>query len=414
MKIRNKETGKTLEINVQPGQPMPTDAEIDQLFATQDRRDAIVAPAVAGAVERRNQANQAAIEQADPRLKAANELDTERAVDLLPVTSSIAVGPAAGVPGMLGTAARVALANPEVAGAVMGGAGPLMRGDLGGAAKGAFWGAVGGKVGGEGAAKLLKFVSRMGGGAAATTAEALAQKVAAGEMSQSEMLAALRGMSKPAAGYVENPSVAKVAKMMQPNAAPAATAAAPMTERAAAAGLSEAQATKQFTPGAESMKDIAAKVTSWRKDLGLSPGQIADSLREQYKIPVSVGKKIAQTVIDGIEGAAPNALQGPRIAVGAQNVARATGMTKEAVRRAAGPVLGEAVGEASPILPKQALQGIIDKMKSIPPAEREAYVARATSGKTQWQVENIRRTLEHLGLLLPLGAAGVAISKEGQ
>jgi pyruvate/2-oxoacid:ferredoxin oxidoreductase beta subunit len=47
-------------------------------------------------------------------------------------------------------------------------------------------------------------------------------------------------------------------------------------------------------------------------------------------------------------------------------------------------------------------------MKAMPMAEREAYVARATSGKAQWQIENIRRTLEHLGLLLPVGAAAAS------
>lgn len=102
-------------------------------------------------------------------------------------------------------------------------------------------------------------------------------------------------------------------------------------------------------------------------------------------------------------------LKGPRIEVGAQKVGREVGMTKEEVRKATGPVLDEALGEASPILPKKALYSIIDTMKKIPPAEREAYVAKATSGKAKWQIENIRRTLEHLGLLLPVGvAAGVA------
>ena len=113
--------------------------------------------------------------------------------------------------------------------------------------------------------------------------------------------------------------------------------------------------------------------------------------------------------LDKIKNAPP--LKGPRIEVGAQKVGRQVGMTKEEVRKATGPVLDEAVGEASPILPKKALTSIIDTMKAIPVAEREAYVAKATSGKAKWQVENIRRTLEHLGLLLPVGAAA---AMEGQ
>jgi len=59
------------------------------------------------------------------------------------------------------------------------------------------------------------------------------------------------------------------------------------------------------------------------------------------------------------------------------------------------------------------LQSIIDTMRKMPMAEREAYVARATSGKAKWQVENIRRTLEHLGLLVPVGVAGAAASQGG-
>jgi len=115
-----------------------------------------------------------------------------------------------------------------------------------------------------------------------------------------------------------------------------------------------------------------------------------------------------------IESGKESGLRGPRIQRGAQKVGREAGLTKEEVRRQAGPVLDEALGEASPILPKEALKSIIDKMKSIPMAEREAYVARATSGKAKWQVENIRRTLEHLGLLLPAGVAAGVIAEEGQ
>lgn len=98
-------------------------------------------------------------------------------------------------------------------------------------------------------------------------------------------------------------------------------------------------------------------------------------------------------------------MRGPRVQVGAEVVGRQQGLPKEAVRQQTGPILGEAPGEASPVLPKQPLGRIIDTLKAMPPEEREAYVAKATSGKAQWQIETLRRTLEHLGLLVPVAAA---------
>jgi hypothetical protein len=151
----------------------------------------------------------------------------------------------------------------------------------------------------------------------------------------------------------------------------------------------------------------------------LNPEQVA-AVSEQLGVPAAAS---ARTPPQDLAAALQNArrkeelraalnrsqpqspLQGPRIQIGAQRVGKGVGMTKEQVRQVAGPVLDEAQGEASPILPKQAFQNIIDTMKDMPISERESYVARATSGKTKWQVENIRRTLEHLGLLLPVGAA---------
>lgn len=102
-----------------------------------------------------------------------------------------------------------------------------------------------------------------------------------------------------------------------------------------------------------------------------------------------------------------SAMQQPRVDVGAERVGRANGMSTEQVRAQTAPILGEAQGAASPILPEKALQSIIDKMRTLPKGgpEREAYVQAATSGKAQWQIENIRRTLEHLGLLVPAAAA---------
>jgi hypothetical protein len=106
--------------------------------------------------------------------------------------------------------------------------------------------------------------------------------------------------------------------------------------------------------------------------------------------------------------ATPSPLQQPRVDVGAEKVGRGAGLTKEQVRQQTAPILGEQPGEASPILPEQALGRIVDTLKQMPPGspEREAYVARATSGKAQWQIENIRRTLEHLGLIAPLAIGG--------
>lgn len=156
--------------------------------------------------------------------------------------------------------------------------------------------------------------------------------------------------------------------------------------------------------------EIAAKILQWKTENKWSGAQIESALRNVYGISPKDGRKMIQMVM-GAQG--PSPLQAPRIQVGAQKVGRSVGMTKEQVRQAAGPVLDEALGEASPVLPKQALQSIIDTMRKMPMAEREAYVARATSGKAKWQIENIRRTLEHLGLLLPLGAVGM-VAAEGQ
>jgi hypothetical protein len=102
-----------------------------------------------------------------------------------------------------------------------------------------------------------------------------------------------------------------------------------------------------------------------------------------------------------------SAMQQPRVDVGAERVGRAQGLSKEQVRAQTAPILGEAQGAASPILPQKALNNIIDAMKALPKegGAREAYVQAATSGKAQWQIENIRRTLEHLGLLVPAAAA---------
>lgn len=156
---------------------------------------------------------------------------------------------------------------------------------------------------------------------------------------------------------------------------------------------------------------------------GLSATDRAALVKQGY--PAEVIAKIEQSagqpsIAPAVSHAAPTEaatapmqpeLQAPRVQIGAERVGRQAGMTTQDVRQAAGPVLDETRGEASPILPKDALGRIIDTLKSLPPGspEREAYVTRATSGKTKWQVENIRRTLEHLGLIVPAAVAAPSI-----
>lgn len=120
------------------------------------------------------------------------------------------------------------------------------------------------------------------------------------------------------------------------------------------------------------------------------------------------GTPLLEEALDTASG-----LKGPRIQEGAQRVGRGVGMTKEEVRTATGPLLGEKLGEASPIIPKEPWTRIVETMKALPKTggHREAYVARAAPGKNRGQMEQLRRTLEQLGLLLPIGAGGVALSE---
>jgi hypothetical protein len=94
--------------------------------------------------------------------------------------------------------------------------------------------------------------------------------------------------------------------------------------------------------------------------------------------------------------------------LGSQVVARKTGMARHEVQSDAGTILNEALGEVSPVIPADRWKDIVTKMKSLPPEERTAYVARARGVKNMAQIENLRRTLETLGLLLPLGAVAAS------
>lgn len=134
------------------------------------------------------------------------------------------------------------------------------------------------------------------------------------------------------------------------------------------------------------------------------------------KGPVSVRPTPSQAPIEAPpEAPSVSPLRQPRVDIGAEKAGRSVGMSKEAMRLETGPVLGEAPGQASPILPEKALQKIIDTMKDLPKegGAREAYVKAATSGKAQWQIENIRRTLEHLGLLVPIAAGASRLRMRG-
>jgi hypothetical protein len=94
--------------------------------------------------------------------------------------------------------------------------------------------------------------------------------------------------------------------------------------------------------------------------------------------------------------------------LGSQVVARKLGMERGQVQSDAGTILNEALGEVSPVIPADRWKDIVTKMKSLPPEERVAYVARARGVKNMAQIENLRRTLETLGLLLPLGAVAAS------
>lgn len=178
----------------------------------------------------------------------------------------------------------------------------------------------------------------------------------------------------------------------------------PRSTAATATALETAPMTESAATTAD---EIAGQILRWKNENKWSGAQIESALRNVYGISPKDGRRMIKVVL---EGQKVSPLQAERIEIGAQNVGRALGMTKEEVRKQAGPVLGEELGEASPILPRKALQSIIDTMRALPMSEREAYVARATSGKAQWQIENIRRTLEHLGLLLPAGVVAGAVA----
>lgn len=197
-------------------------------------------------------------------------------------------------------------------------------------------------------------------------------------------------------------TIGKVADALERSAQPKPTAAPPPVpvEAPPPAPLSDLEFAKaEVAAGRQPPGIIAALERAQQAPQKAPPGMIRGSLRPLVVSPESA-----------MQPESP--MQAPRVNVGAEVVGRQNGLTKEAVRQQTAPILGEQPGEASPILPQQALGKIIDAVKALPPGgpEREAYVARATSGKAQWQIENVRRTLEHLGLIVPLAAAPAMVS----
>lgn len=286
---------------------------------------------------------------------------------------------------------------------------PIVGGETAADVLGAIGGFVGGGIGGATGPKveggrLLKFVTGGKGG--------LLQEILGGGEAQAAVAAREAAVSETAAlrnEYLKTRTDA-VRQRMADSMRRTAIATAKEARLAKQAGISvpdlrsgvaeiaAAQPAAAITPPAQILPD-------GQRAMGTNLGGVA-----QPGPPPTSPDQLEAALRATLEKNAASPLQAPRIQVGAQNVGRQVGMTKEEVRRVAGPVLDEALGEASPILPKKAFQNIIDTMKDMPMAEREAYVARATSGKTKWQVENVRRTLEHLGLLLPAGMAGMSLA----
>lgn len=149
-------------------------------------------------------------------------------------------------------------------------------------------------------------------------------------------------------------------------------------------------------------------------DAGATAPSPAMSEADHASLVKRYGPEAAANIEAKLGGSATPApespLRQPRIEQGAQRIGQQSGLSKEQVRQQTGPILNENVGEASPILPQNVLGQIIDTMKALPQNQREAYVQRASSGKTMAQVENLRRTLEHLGLLVPIGV-GAEVSR---
>lgn len=210
-----------------------------------------------------------------------------------------------------------------------------------------------------------------------------------GEAARRSLRTLIKGEAEPAIAAVEAAAAPRV--VAEEVAAPVASAPAPVA--APAAPLPAGQRTMPTNLGGAARPGPAPT----------PPEKLEEAL---------------QATLDAIkkEKAAAGSLQPERIEIGAQKLGRKVGMTKEQVRMEAGPVLDEARGEASPLLPKQAYASIAEKIKTLPKGEaRDAYVALANSEKAMLSVEAIRRTLETQGLVLPFAAvAGLVIKAQSE
>jgi len=211
------------------------------------------------------------------------------------VAPALAAEGAGAVPGVIGAAARTALQSPAGAGAVVGGIGPLLRGDLTGAVKGAGLGALIGVA--PGVRQVLTKVGRWG---------APAKDLA--EMTAGEMRTILSNMAKAGEGWVTDPSVEEVAAKMIPRgvpqtvgsmvgAAPEAAAAPQTVSSLMAEAPKPGPFVKTFDP--LTAESVLAKVEQLKK-MGLSRGQIISSLKETHNLKASQAEKVL-TLIEGMQ-----------------------------------------------------------------------------------------------------------------
>jgi hypothetical protein len=182
----------------------------------------------------------------------------------------------------------------------------------------------------------------------------------------------------------------------------------------AATGLATKPGRAMIKAGAEALAGESAVLPAGERAMATNLGGIAKP--GPAATPPSELEAQLQATLDAIKAKKAGALQPERIQVGAQKVGRKLGMTKEQVRMEAGPVLNEELGSASPVLPRQAINSIAEKIKTLPKGDvRDAYVALANSDKAMWNIEVIRRTLESQGLVLPFAAvAGLVIEEQSK
>jgi hypothetical protein len=186
---------------------------------------------------------------------------------------------------------------------------------------------------------------------------------------------------------------------------------APVEPQAAPADLSQ-----PVRPGQMSQAEILERVRAVKANGGLPAGtqaqmpQVRGVLRMGHTVePTAATAPPPQAAIPEAwkpfaepQAAEPHPMQGPRIKVGAEEVGRATGKTKQAVRDQTGPLYGEAPGEASPIAPTDPLDRMHDKMLEMGhgnPA-RKAYVEAAGDPKTRTALAALRYTMERNGLVV--------------